>query len=110
LKKMESQVAAKPFQGSILYETAKLQQQTGNYKDAEAAYQKALTLNQSNDALKWQISNSLSTLYLQLGDYDKSEKILTQLLAIVPSTVPFYGAVQQNLASIYIETGQTEKH
>ncbi|HEY5826102.1 MAG TPA: CHAT domain-containing tetratricopeptide repeat protein, partial [Cyclobacteriaceae bacterium] len=109
LKKMESNPAAKPFQSEIMYSTAKLQQQAGNYKDAELSYQKALTINQSNDALEWQISNSLAILYLQLGDYGKSEKILTQLLSSVPPTASFYGALQQNLAATYIETGQSEK-
>ncbi len=93
----------------LFYELARLQQQLGNFKEAELAYVKAVeTLPTSHNVatLTPQVYNSFATFYIQLGNYQEAEKLFTSLLKNEDNRSSFYNAVRQNFASMYQQTGR----
>jgi len=96
--------------GDVNYNIARLAQKMGDYVKAESYYQKAQgNYSKVSSEDVWQTSNSLATLYSKLGNYDKSEKMIKELLAQVPQKHPLHNTLSENLAANYIETNQVEK-
>ncbi len=110
LKRLEQTAPSDRVKGYAAYECARIMQRLGEYPEAERYYLKASSLY--GDALPedvWQVTNSLATLYTKLGNYEKSERDLVELLQKIPPNNSLRAAVQQNLASVYIESNQMGK-
>ncbi len=101
-KKLVDQLAQ---QADAYYQLARLRQQMGKYKEAEANYLEAASIFKKlkSDELK-QVYNSFATFYMTLGNYGAAEKIYTDLLNDPQTTAGLTQAVKQNLASIYQQT------
>ncbi|MBI1769400.1 MAG: CHAT domain-containing protein [Bacteroidetes bacterium] len=110
LKKAETLATTDQLKGDLALQTARLAHQMGDYTKAEGDYQKAIRLySQSNQENAWQAGNSLAILYSKLGNYDKSERMINELLSKVPEAHPLHSTLLENLAANYIETNQIEK-
>jgi len=110
LKKAEMLATTDELKGDLALQTARFAYQMGDYTKAESNYQKAIGLyNQSNPENAWQTGNSLAILYSKLGNYDKSERLITDLLTKVPEIHALHFTLLENLAANYIETNQIEK-
>ncbi len=110
LKEMEAAASSDQSKAAIAYQIARTSQKAGLYVEAENYYQLAFSLYAHYDKeTAWQVSNSQATLYSKLGNYDKSEKMLNELLKSIPQNNSLYLTIQQNLASNYVETNQLEK-
>lgn len=110
LKKAELLATTDQLKGDLASQTARLAYQIGDYTKAESNYQKAIGLySQSNPENAWQAGNSLAILYSKLGNYDKSERLIADLLTKVPEIHPLHSTLLENLAADYIETNQIDK-
>src|SRR6185369_1833130 len=57
----------------------------------------------------WQTGNSLAILYSKIGNFEKSQKILNDLLIKVPEANPLHLTLLSNLSANYIDTNELEK-
>ncbi|GHN01214.1 hypothetical protein WSM22_27030 [Cytophagales bacterium WSM2-2] len=107
---VEAQATTDQSKGDVNYYRARLEHKMGDYALAESYYQKAIGYyEKANPADSWQASNSLATLYSRLGNFEKSEKIINEVLGKVPTTNPLHTSLLGNLAANYIEEGQLQK-
>lgn len=96
--------------GEIAFHSAELAYQMGDYIVAEDNYLKAQKYLEAVSPLDaWQVSNSLAILYSRMGNFDKSQKILTALLEKVPERHPLHLTALSNLSATYIDTNELEK-
>lgn len=109
LKSLEVLPISIKEKGAISYQIARVSQALANYTDAESHYTKAIDLFGKSSEDAWLAANSLSTLYLKLGNYTKSEQILKDLLDDVPRQNQLHITLLQNLTSNYIESNKIQK-
>lgn len=79
-----------------LVELADLHTTFGDYKEAIAAYEQALTLVGTNQA--WRVQEALSKLYLQIGQQDKALELANAALLGAPDNVK--PRIQELIAAI----------
>jgi CHAT domain-containing protein len=94
--------------GKVFFQIAKLQQQLGNFKEAEKNFNSSLqayrTMSTGKGEALLEVYNSLAILYSQLGNYDEAERLYLDLLKQSDTFSDLYITIQQNLASVYVET------
>lgn len=96
--------------GEVAFHSATLAYKMGDYIVAEENYlnaQKYLETVSQQDT--WQVSNSLAILYSRIGNFEKSQKILTELLAKIPQRHPLHLTALANLSANFIDTNELEQ-
>jgi len=82
----------------------------GNYTLAEENYISAQKYFESTSQLDaWQVGNSLAILYSKIGNFEKSQKILSELLIKVPEANPLHLTLLSNVSANYIDINELEK-
>ena len=80
---LQSQDPANAQSSAAWYTLAHLYQDAARYQDAEHAYSKAITLLQPGNRIAFaDATDSLGTLYVEVGQYAKAEPLERQALAI----------------------------
>jgi CHAT domain-containing protein/Tfp pilus assembly protein PilF len=92
------------------YQLARTQHQLAQYVDAEKNYLSALGFyNQVRSENGQQVSNSLATLYIQLGNFEAAEAIYRNALESMSGHTAFANTQKQNLAAVYQQTNKYEE-
>ncbi|HTH56323.1 MAG TPA: CHAT domain-containing protein [Cyclobacteriaceae bacterium] len=96
--------------GEIAFQSATLAYKMGDYILAEENYLKAQKyLEAVSQQDVWQVNNSLAILYSKIGNFEKSQKIITDLLTKVPDRHPLHLTLLTNLSANYIDTNELAK-